>query len=96
MTKKLIKFEKRVYVEKRLSLVKKTANELGITQGELGNLIGVSRATINNWNNGNSPIPKWGENSMNMLVELKELRVLKNSLKSLLKSDRNILLSLNN
>ena len=85
--------EKQEVVEE--NLVKKTCRELGVNQSGLAELIGVSRVTINEWANNKTPIPKWGFNSIDSLLEIRELNNLKKSLKSLIKSDRQLCLSLN-
>ena len=77
------------------SLVKKTCKELNINQKELAEQIGVSKTTISDWSNNKTPIPKWGKNSLDMLVELKEIRAIKESFKSLSKSDIIIRISQN-
>jgi transcriptional regulator with XRE-family HTH domain len=51
------------------NLVKKTCRELGITQKELAEKIGVSQKTINNWVNSRVEIPK----NFNRLIELIEI-----------------------
>jgi transcriptional regulator with XRE-family HTH domain len=78
------------------NLVKKTCRELGITQKELAERIGVSRVSINEWANNKTPTPKWAEKTIKLLSEVEELQTFKNSIKNLIKSDRNILLSLEN
>jgi transcriptional regulator with XRE-family HTH domain len=80
--------------EKELNLVKKTCKELGITQKQLAEKIGVSRVTINDWANDKTPIPKWGKNIIFYINENYELLTFKKNLKKLIESDRNILLSL--
>jgi predicted transcriptional regulator len=40
-------------IEREESLVKKTCRELGITQKELAEMLGVSQNTISNWTKGN-------------------------------------------
>ena len=48
------------------NLVKKTCRELGITQKELGEMMGVSRQSINNWATNKIRTPK----ILEMLYEL--------------------------
>jgi transcriptional regulator with XRE-family HTH domain len=40
------------------NLVKKTCRELGITQKELANMLGITDRTISNWANNKVEIPK--------------------------------------
>ena len=75
------------------NLVKKTCRELGITQKELAEKIGVSKTTISDWSNEKTPIPKWGKNSLSMIVELKEVRAIKESLQTLSNGDMIIRIS---
>ena len=63
--------------EPEINLVKKTCKELGITQKELAEKIGVSSQTISDWSNHKTPIPKWGLNIFNLLQTEKEFRFLK-------------------
>jgi DNA-binding XRE family transcriptional regulator len=53
------------------NLVKKTCRELGITQKELAEMMGVSRQTINNWATEKIRTPK-------VLEMLHELLIIKN------------------
>jgi transcriptional regulator with XRE-family HTH domain len=48
------------------NLVKKTCKELGITQKELAEKIGITEKTVNNWVNNRVKIP----NNFNRLIEL--------------------------
>jgi DNA-binding XRE family transcriptional regulator len=59
------------------NLVKKTCRELGITQKELAEKIGVSRQTIYDWSSGKTPVPNWGFNFMVLLSEIPNLLILK-------------------
>ena len=65
-------------MEKEENLVKKTCRELGITQKELANNVGVSNQTISDWANYKTPIPKWGKNIFYLLNNDKEYQLLKN------------------
>ncbi len=78
---------------KEENLVKKTCRELGITQKELAKRVGVSNTTISDWNNYRTPIPKWAENSMQMLIELKEFQAIKKGFQNLVDSDMQIRIS---
>jgi len=56
------------------NIVKATCKELGITQKELANQIGVAEVTINKWSANNSDIPKQGIKSLKMLKENTRLK----------------------
>ena len=62
------------------NLVKKTCRELGITQKELAQRLGVSSRTLTNWNNGSIETPKMAINLMSMLHLKKDYSDLKKSL----------------
>jgi len=79
---------------KEENIVKKTCRELGITQKELAEMIGVSRVTINDWANHKTPIPQWGDNLIYYLQETIKLRQFKKSIQELLMSDSQKILSL--
>ncbi len=49
------------------NLVKKTCRELGITQKELAEKIGVSSNAISNWKNQKKSIPKWAIRSFELI-----------------------------
>ena len=57
--------------EKEENLVKKTCKELGITQKELAEMMGVSRQTVNNWANERAKTPKILE-KLNYLLQIEE------------------------
>jgi predicted transcriptional regulator len=64
------------------NLVKKTCRELGITQKELAERLGVNDGTPAQWNiKGN--IPKWGEHFMNLMIENHHNKLIANSFKNL-------------
>jgi transcriptional regulator with XRE-family HTH domain len=50
-----------------LNLVKKTCKELGITQKQLAERIGVSKTTISDWANEKTEISKIGKNILELL-----------------------------
>ena len=58
--------------ESEINLVKKTCKELGITQKELAERIGVHNVTVRNWTSKGN-IPEMAKNMMILLVEKKEL-----------------------
>jgi DNA-binding XRE family transcriptional regulator len=62
-------------MEKEESLVKRTAKELGITQKELAERIGVDSKTIYNWENKKTEMPK-------MAIKLFDLMILENEYKN--------------
>jgi transcriptional regulator with XRE-family HTH domain len=57
---------------KEENLVKKTCRELGITQKELAEKIGVHNVTVRNWTSKGN-IPEMAKNFMILLLEKKEL-----------------------
>jgi transcriptional regulator with XRE-family HTH domain len=56
------------------NLVKKTCRELGITQKELAEQIGVAPVSISRWSRGENQIPKNIELLFTTLVENKNLK----------------------
>ena len=54
------------------NIVKKVCKELGVTQKELAEQLGVSPASVSDWAKGN--IPKMTELALKLLVENKELK----------------------
>jgi DNA-binding XRE family transcriptional regulator len=50
------------------NIIKTTCKELGVTQKELAERIGVAEQTIYNWNSGKE-IPEWGAKSIANLLE---------------------------
>ena len=54
------------------NIVKRTCKELGITQKELAERLGVPPTTVSGWANGD--IPKMTELALKLLVENKELK----------------------
>ena len=63
------------------NLVKKTCQELGITQKELAKRTGFSERSITKWINGKSNIPINFQKSIELLKHSEELVVLKKSMK---------------
>ncbi len=63
------------------NLVKKTCRELGITQKELAEIIGVSRQTISDWATEKTVIPKIGINMLGLLLIKRDYLKLKEVLK---------------
>jgi transcriptional regulator with XRE-family HTH domain len=53
--------------ENEENLVKKTCKELGITQKDLAERIGVSKTTISDWANERTEISKIGKNILELL-----------------------------
>jgi DNA-binding XRE family transcriptional regulator len=67
--------------QKEENLVKKTCRELGITQKELAEKIGVSEKSITNWANNKNKPPKSFYKVIELLKQAEELNILKKSLK---------------
>ncbi|MFV0481283.1 MAG: helix-turn-helix domain-containing protein [Campylobacteraceae bacterium] len=56
------------------NIVKLTCKELGITQKELAERIGVAEITISQWSRGVNKIPEWAITIFGLLSELKEYK----------------------
>ena len=73
-------------MEKEENLVKKTCRELGVTQKELANILGVSNTTISDWASGKTKIPNLGKKTLALLkIEKKFIQfqeLIKNTLTS--------------
>jgi len=54
------------------NIVKRTCKELGITQKELAERLGVNDGTIRKWSSQTEP-PEWGVNFLHTLLKNKEL-----------------------
>jgi len=54
------------------NIVKKTCKELGITQKELAERLGVNDGTVRQWSSQTKP-PEWAIKFMNVLIENKLL-----------------------
>ncbi len=68
-------------VEKEENLVKETCRELGITQKELAEMIGVSNNAVSTWKNEKKQIPKWGFRLLELIqTELKYNQLWRNNL----------------
>ncbi len=59
--------------DKEENLVKKTCRELGITQKELAEMIGVPQGTLNRWASSQE-IPKMTNLALNLMLENKQLK----------------------
>lgn len=72
---------------KKLNIVKRACKELGITQKELADQLGVSKPSVERWAQGETP--EQAVNQINLLVEntalKKELDELKNAIKTIMK-----------
>ena len=55
------------------NIVKKVCKQLGITQKELAEKMGVSEGTMRNWSSQNNP-PEWAVKFMNLLLEYEEVK----------------------
>ena len=56
------------------SVIKKYRKELGYTQEEMANRLGVTTPAVNKWENGVSPTKGYQKQSMKHLLALKELQ----------------------
>ncbi|GAB6045107.1 hypothetical protein JCM11957_07050 [Caminibacter profundus] len=55
------------------NIVKKVCRELGITQKELAERMGVNDVTVRNWSSKNNP-PEWAIKFMNLLLEFEKVK----------------------
>ncbi len=69
----------------KYNLVKRTASELGITQKELAERIGVSKPTIERWSSSGE-LPENAIKHLELLLEYEKIRSELNELKSSLKT----------
>jgi transcriptional regulator with XRE-family HTH domain len=58
-------------------IVKQTAKELGITQKELAERMGVTEDTISNWSRGKIETPKWALEMFKLLIKEKKFETIK-------------------
>jgi transcriptional regulator with XRE-family HTH domain len=65
------------------NLVKKTCRELGITQKELAEKMGVHDVTVRNWSS-KGEIPEYFINHLNLLIEYKKEIEFKNKFKEMI------------
>ena len=63
------------------NIVKKTCKELGVTQKELAERLGVNDGTVRKWSSQTEP-PEWGIQFLKLLVEHKEVKDKYNLFKS--------------
>ncbi len=61
-------------MESEKNLVKKTCRELGITQKELAERIGVSRQTVSDWSSGRTNISQVIQETLRLLVVEQEYK----------------------
>lgn len=59
------------------NIVKQTAKELGITQKELAERMGVTEDTISNWSRGKIETPKWALEMFKLLIKEKKFETIK-------------------
>ncbi len=64
------------------NIVKLTCKELGLTQKELAEKMGLSETTLTNWARGATPIPEWGTKMLNLLKKEKKLNAIINLVKN--------------
>jgi len=67
------------------NLVKKTCRELGITQKELAQRLGVNKNTISEWANYKTPISKLVETTLKLLTIEKEFINFKTTISGLMR-----------
>ena len=67
------------------NIIKATCKELGITQKELAERIGVSETSVTNWAREATPIPEWAFKMLPLLAKEKKL----DKIVSLVKSEIN-------
>lgn len=60
------------------NIVKKTAKELGMTQKELAEKIGVAENTISQWSRGVIETPKWAIEMFKLLKTEQKYNTIKN------------------
>ncbi|MDR0666913.1 MAG: helix-turn-helix transcriptional regulator [Campylobacteraceae bacterium] len=61
------KYIDKKYIRKIDNIVKQTCKELGITQKELAERIGVAENTVSQWSRGVSPLPQWAVKTFELL-----------------------------
>lgn len=64
-------------MENKENPVKKVCRELGITQKELAEELGVTQNTVTNWVTGKVEIPKWANRCFGLLMTEKKFKTLK-------------------
>jgi len=62
------------------NIVKETAKELGMTQKQLAEYIGVSEETVSKWSRGAVETPKWALKMFDLLMIEKKYNNLENNL----------------
>ena len=67
---------------KEENLVKKTCKELGITQKELAEKLGVAEATVRNWSGGKET-PLWAKKTFILLIDNHKKTLIINTIKQL-------------
>ena len=60
-------------MEENPNIVKQTCKELGITQKELAERLGVNDGTIRKWSSQTEP-PEWGVKFLQLLLQNKETK----------------------
>ena len=70
--------------DKNENIVKQVCKELGITQKELAERIGISEGTVRNWSS-KGEIPEWGKKFLELIIENEKNKEIVNTLKKLLK-----------
>ncbi len=70
--------------DKKDNIVKKVCKELGITQKELAERMGVNEGTVRNWSS-RGEIPEWADKFINLMLENRKYKEIYETLKKLLK-----------
>ena len=66
------------------NIVKETAKELGMTQKQLAEYIGVSEDTVSKWSRGAVETPKWALKMFDLLLVEKKYKNLENGLNQII------------
>ncbi len=67
------------------NIVKKVCKELGLTQKELAERIGVAEGTVNRWASNPDSIPEQSTKMFELLIENKRLREKEEKIKNIFK-----------
>lgn len=65
------------------NIIKKTCKELGITQKELAETLGLNINTVSQWARGVTPIPQWALITMPLMIKEKVFNSMFDSIEKL-------------